>query len=200
MPQTPWDSLPPAQRAALEAELRARGIDPASVRGVSIDVARDADSASSPMPPPAAGARPERIEVTIDGRTQVFTSADQIPDDVRALLHRVRAEDGKPAGEFTIVQTTRLVSQERAIQQILPALTTLVRSGHSIEAIKLVRERTGMGLAEAHAVVEDLRAALNAVPSRKRLGCLPVLLVGACAALGAGAWMVRELAVLGELR
>lgn len=63
----------------------------------------------------------------------------------------------------------------------IEALTEALRAGRKIEAIKLYRERTGCGLAEAKEEVETLAADLKArhpdqFPDRPKAGCAGLLL------------------------
>ena len=66
---------------------------------------------------------------------------------VEALEARVAALDGRPApAEAT----------DEGAGQSDPQVAELARQGHLIEAIKLYRDRTGVGLAEAKAAVEEM--------------------------------------------
>ena len=104
------------------------------------------------------------------------------------------------------VELTRQSTTSTRVSGVdLNAITELLRQGKKIEAIKLVREQTGLGLTEAQNVVDAIEAtglpagsgdstsvAQSAVyrPARATtsrlgcLGCLPILLfIGLCAGL-----------------
>jgi hypothetical protein len=81
-------------------------------------------------------------------------------------------------------------------KQLTPISEALFR-GQKIEAIKLYREATGAGLAEAKTAVEKLEEDIRASSPEKftarpaRQGCLGVIAL-ACAVVGAAIlWMVR---------
>ncbi len=69
-------------------------------------------------------------------------------------------------------------------------------SGRKIEAIKIHRESTGLGLAQSKAAVEELEKELRATapekfaPSIERRGCLGVLLVFCTLTAMVALWMV----------
>jgi hypothetical protein len=68
-------------------------------------------------------------------------------------------------------------SPDRNDHQLDPAtsaeLVRLVQAGRKIEAIKLMRERTGLGLAEAKSAVDAMSVGLTV----KQPGCLGLLLL-----------------------
>jgi hypothetical protein len=76
------------------------------------------------------------------------------------------------------------------------AIESHLLSGHKIQAIKVYREMTGVGLAEAKEAVEARHRQLDpaaAELSGKAKGCVTVLCVAACVGLSA-AWAVVRMA------
>ena len=63
-----------------------------------------------------------------------------------------------------------------------------VTAGRKIEAIKLLREETGMGLKEAKHAVEDLQRSLGVPYTSTSGGCSGVILVVGLVAAGALAY------------
>ncbi len=63
-----------------------------------------------------------------------------------------------------------------------------VTAGRKIEAIKLLREETGMGLKEAKHAVEDLQRSLGVPDTSTSGGCSGVILVVGLVAAGALAY------------
>lgn len=51
--------------------------------------------------------------------------------------------------------------------QLIAQLAPLIQAGPKIEAIKLVRERTGLGLAEAKDVVDSIKPGASPTPAFK---------------------------------
>ena len=68
---------------------------------------------------------------------------------VEALEARVAALDGRPS-------PAPAEAADEGAARSDPQIVELARQGHLIEAIKLYRERTGVGLAEAKAAVEEM--------------------------------------------
>lgn len=216
-PDQGWDAFSPEQRETIERQLRARGIDPASIKSVRVEnpEAAPAGPVAAWPPPtpttPASGsgeemvdlARPaspragqggeatpiihttHRIEFTINGQKRVFSSWDEVPEDLRVLLsaaHRATMP-GSGAGDasgrfegagvasvgFEAGRPTKLAPED--IQQ----LEHMLRSGQKIDAVKLVRERTNLGLAESKTIVDAMETALGL--SSKR-GCAGMVLLG----------------------
>ncbi|MHB1038442.1 MAG: ribosomal protein L7/L12 [Pirellulales bacterium] len=66
-----------------------------------------------------------------------------------------------------------------------PEIVALMEQGRKIEAIKLYREKTGLGLKDAKEAVEAIAARHGIAPSRS--GCLGVVLLAAAILLGAAA-------------
>lgn len=85
-------------------------------------------------------------------------------------------------------------------QTQLDAIAHALKAGNKIEAVKLHREATGLGLKEAKTEIEAIEANLRAqhpdqFPSKKAAGqgCLGVAAVGlASAGLGLGWWLTRS--------
>lgn len=74
-----------------------------------------------------------------------------------------------------------MMDQQSDDHAFIEELTEALLQGRKIEAIKLYRERTGCGLAEAKEEIETLAADLKArhptqFPDRPKLGCGGVLL------------------------
>ena len=121
-----------------------------------------------------------RIEIDVNGRKQVFTRLEDVPPEHRAGLERFMADLGPDAAALPAL--SREVAHEEA--PLAPdlhldaatsaALVTLVRAGRKIEAIKLLRERTGLGLAEAKRAIDAMEVS---VTGKKSSGCLGLLLL-----------------------
>jgi hypothetical protein len=80
----------------------------------------------------------------------------------------------------------------------LNAITQALQQGNKIEAIKLYRDFTGLGLKDSKDAVEQLESSLRAknpdqfVPPPKAKGCLVVLLLFALAAAAIGYFYFRK--------
>ncbi len=121
-----------------------------------------------------------RIEIDVNGRKQVFTRLEDVPPEHRAGLERFMADLGPDAAALPAL--SREVAHEEA--PLAPdlhldaatsaALVTLVRAGRKIDAIKLLRERTGLGLAEAKRAIDAMEVS---VTGKKSSGCLGLLLL-----------------------
>ena len=81
----------------------------------------------------------------------------------------------------------------------LDAITTALRAGNKIEAIKLYREATGFGLKESKDEVEAIEAGLRAkfpdqFPAKPAAGkgCLGVLVFGLVTAVAGLGWWIAQ--------
>jgi ribosomal protein L7/L12 len=208
-----WEDLPRVHRERLEAELRARGIDPSTVKSVRIEKAEaprpptasgpDGDDglidlAAGPAGGDASGAggrtiRTERIEININGEKKVYGSMDEVPMELRGVIDALKAQaegDGneKRSG-VTVTHTVSHFSSQPIGGKDFPTdeIMVLLRQGKKIEAIKVLRERTGMGLAEAKQAVDAIDATIEG--GKRRSGCagMIVLAAGVGIALGVAA-------------
>ena len=77
----------------------------------------------------------------------------------------------------------------------MPELQALIFHGRKIEAIKLYREHTKLGLKEAKDAVEVLESTLRKqspekfTAAPKTGGCASVIVVGCLLGVGTGAWL-----------
>jgi large subunit ribosomal protein L7/L12 len=76
--------------------------------------------------------------------------------------------------------------QEPVVDSWEPEIVALMEQGRKIEAIKLYREKTGVGLKEAKDAVEAI-ATRRGIASPSRSGCLGVVLLAAAILLGLAA-------------
>ena len=97
------------------------------------------------------------------------------------LAEAKAAVDALEAGR-ALPELPTVVARPTAPSDLPPDVRATAEGGNRILAIKMLRERTGLGLAEAK---DWLDRAVPATDSGKR-GCLPVLLAGL--ALGAATW------------
>jgi hypothetical protein len=194
-----WDGLPRSQREQLEAELRARGIDPSTVKSVRFEKA-EADR------PPASASnaggneglidltaetsrqvlhrRPvgepiwtsERIEININGEKKVYGSMDEVPIELRGMIDALRAQDDDDKRSDVAVTHT-VVRQIGGKDFPTDEIMVLLRQGKKIEAIKVLRERTGMGLAEAKQAVDAIDATIER--GKRGSGCLGMIVLAA---------------------
>jgi large subunit ribosomal protein L7/L12 len=197
----PLSDLPPQQREALERELRARGIDPATVANVSFqkvpneqvpdekvpdekvrdenvfgDLPGDAPDAAAP---PAI--RSTRIEVVENGERKVYTSEADLPPHLAEFVRKARAQGESATPTEVITSSTMHLPME-----LSQKISTLLAAGAKIEAIKVLRDSTGLGLKEAKDIIDQLEPMVNAAKPRK--GCLGMIaLVGSAALVGGGA-------------
>jgi hypothetical protein len=65
----------------------------------------------------------------------------------------------------------------------------LLRQGKKIEAIKVLRERTGVGLAEAKQTIDAIDATIEG--GKRRSGCLGMIVLAAGVGIGLG-MMARD--------
>jgi hypothetical protein len=202
-PAPGWRSLSPQQRQDIERELRARGIDPASVASVRLespaarpsglqppstpDLADDMVDLTRPTNSPTdsvSATVTSRIEFNINGQRQVFSSWDEVPDELRALLQAAQraanpsgsshelAPDAPIPAPFSAVSTRAAKLAPEDIAQ----LEELLRTGRKIPAVKLIRERTNLSLAEAKTIADAMESALGL---SKKPGCAAILLLTA---------------------
>lgn len=180
-PKQPLSDLPREQREAIERELRNRGIDPATVSSVSFEkpddenVFRDLSPTDASTPPTV---RTTRIEVVENGERKVYTSEADLPPHLAEFIRQSRAQ-GESATPTEVITSSTVHLPTEVSQKI----STLLAVGAKLEAIKVLREATGLGLKEAKDIVDQLEPMVNAAKPRK--GCLGVLvLAGGVALLG----------------
>jgi len=205
-----WDELPKAQRERLEAELRARGIDPSTVKSVRFEKAEaDKPPAGSPSgvgddglidlaSEPAGGMpagpanrpiRSERIEININGEKKIFSSMSEVPIELRGMIDALRAQaEGDEDGKRSNVTVTHTVVRQIDGEDFpTDEIMALLRQGKKIEAIRVLRERTGVGLAEAKQTIDAIDATIEG--GKRRSGCLGMIVLG----VGAGTTLVTML-------
>jgi hypothetical protein len=205
-----WDELPGAQRERLEAELRARGIDPSTVKSVRFEKTEAdrppagapsgggddglIDLASEPLGGMPAGPanrpiRSERIEININGEKKVYASLSEVPIELRGMIDALRAQaQGDDNGKRSNVTVTHTVVRQIDGEDFpTDDIMGLLRQGKKIEAIKVLRERTGVGLAEAKQTIDAIDATIEG--GKRRSGCLGMIVLG----VGAGATLVTML-------
>lgn len=207
-----WEDLPKAQREQLEAELRARGVDPSTVKSVRFEQAEAdkppagspsgvgddglIDLASEPVGGMPAGPanrpiRSERIEININSEKKVFSSMSEVPIELRGMIDALRAQagidDGGKRSNVTVTHT--VVRQIDGKDFPTDEIMTLLRQGKKIEAIKVLRERTGVGLAEAKQTIDAIDATIEG--GKRRSGCAGMIVVAAGIGIGLGA-VARE--------
>lgn len=205
-----WDELPKAQREQLEAELRARGIDPSTVKSVRLEKAKaDKPPAGSPSgvgddglidlaSEPAGGMpagpanrpfRSERIEININGEKKIFSSMSEVPIELRGMIDALRAQaEGDEDGKRSNVTVTHTVVRQIDGEDFpTDEIMALLRQGKKIEAIRVLRERTGVGLAEAKQTIDAIDATIEG--GKRRSGCLGMIVLG----VGAGTTLVTML-------
>jgi ribosomal protein L7/L12 len=202
-----WDDLPRAQRERLEAELRARGIDPSTVKSVRIE------KSEASKPPTASGPdgddglidlaagpagedgrdtiRSERIEININGEKKIYASMSEVPVAMRGIIEALKAqaagdENAKRSG-VTVTHTVSTISSQRSGGKDFPTdeIMTLLRQGKKIEAIKVLREKTGAGLAEAKQTIDAIDATIEG--GKRRSGCLGMIVLAMGFGVAAGA-------------
>jgi ribosomal protein L7/L12 len=76
--------------------------------------------------------------------------------DAKDLVDRIRAGESVTTVLQAASNPTTGASRAASADDLDNAARTLMQQGEKIEAIKLVRERTGLGLADAKAFVEGL--------------------------------------------
>lgn len=85
------------------------------------------------------------------------------------VLVSIRRRAGRPMiendpiafGQSSVLTPPRTQSTLELGRELAPDIERLIRAGNKIEAIKLVRERTGLGLKEAKDTVEMMERLLN---------------------------------------
>jgi ribosomal protein L7/L12 len=208
-----WEDLPKAQRERLETELRARGIDPRTVRSVRFEQAGEPPAAASTpgedglidlaagqADGDARGAggvggadgrtiRSERIEININGEKRVYSSKGEVPIELRGVIDALKAQtEGVDGGKRSNVTVTHTVVRQIDGKDFpTDEIMSLLRQGKKIEAIKVLRERTGVGLAEAKQTIDAIDATIEG--GKRRSGCagMIVLAAGVGIALGIAA-------------
>jgi hypothetical protein len=207
-----WDELPRAQRERLEAELRARGIDPSTVKSVRFEKAEAdrppagapsgggddglIDLASEPLGGMPAGPanrpiRSERIEININGEKKVYASLSEVPIELRGMIDALRAQaEGDDNGKRSNLTVTHTVVRQIDGKDFpTDDIMGLLRQGKKIEAIKVLRERTGVGLAEAKQTIDAIDATIEG--GKRRSGCLGMIVLAAGVGIGLG-MMARD--------
>ncbi len=138
--------------------------------------AHEAGHDASPGSVPGEGTL--RIEIETNGHVEVYEGLDAVPEHERARLDRFMARlgpGGQPQASPEIAHEEAPLAPDLHLDAATSAaLVTLVRAGRKIDAIKLLRERTGLGLAEAKRAIDAMELSLT---GKKPSGCLGLLLL-----------------------
>jgi len=132
------------------------------------------------------------IEINMNGQKKSYSSIDDVPPEVRTIfdsIKQVADQEGRASQSAGCHQGKLVINSIETIHQAsgndfpTDEILTLLREGKKIDAVKLLRDRTGKGLAEAKAAVDAIDAMIG--NKRQGSGCagLIVLSAGAGVAL-----------------